>query len=342
MPDGSVQLGRPAASQPRVEVATEAASASGDPADPSDPSDPARSSGACRSPHAFDAAGSAAAPCAAEPPRSAAPGAARMPRVHRAFASLQTHYKKLDTAQKLYLNCALALLLYGVTYPLHAWWNFVGLALLSLAFWFAGMVCDALTLYKRIYATHIGKGLLLLAFTGFTNFAIALANQRINAFAGVDPSKFPHTEIFVAILSIPFIALLILMMLYTASVLFLPVYGVFFIAMDAKAKAFFSAGLMKQDDSEYPVITGIFRFVSFFVFAGVVLFFAKRMLGDYDRFMTSTAERSVYQLEMFEKSPCDVPAGARVAFLDDGNIVYALRVGAELKFFPQRCKRSGQ
>lgn len=186
-----------------------------------------------------------------------------MPRVHRAFASLQTHYKKLDTAQKLYLNCALALLLYGVTYPLHAWWNFVGLALLSLAFWFAGMVCDALTLYKRIYATHIGKGLLLLAFTGFTNFAIALANQRINAFAGVDPSKFPHTEIFVAILSIPFIALLILMMLYTASVLFLPVYGVFFIAMDAKAKAFFSAGLMKQDDSEYPVITGIFRFVSF-------------------------------------------------------------------------------
>ncbi|AGZ32215.1 putative membrane domain protein [Burkholderia pseudomallei NCTC 13179] len=66
------------------------------------------------------------------------------------------------------------------------------------------------------------------------------------------------------------------------------------------------------------------------------------MLGDYDRFMTSTAERSVYQLEMYEKSPCDVPAGARVAFLDDGNIVYALRVGAELKFFPQRCKRSGQ
>ncbi|MHA7205388.1 hypothetical protein ACX841_24835, partial [Burkholderia pseudomallei] len=57
MPDDSVQLGRPAASQPRVEVATEAASASGD---PSDPADPARSSGARRSPHAFDAAGSAA------------------------------------------------------------------------------------------------------------------------------------------------------------------------------------------------------------------------------------------------------------------------------------------
>lgn len=65
------------------------------------------------------------------------------------------------------------------------------------------------------------------------------------------------------------------------------------------------------------------------------------MLGDYDRFMTSTAERSVYQLEMYEKSPCDVPAGARVAFLDDGNIVYAAR-RRRAEVFPQRCKRSGQ
>ncbi|MBS2130934.1 hypothetical protein KEX41_22280 [Burkholderia thailandensis] len=317
----SVQLDRSPASQPRGATPSEPVSASDDLADP------ARST-------AFSST--------AEPARTAPPPSVRMPRLHRAHTSLQAHYGKLDTAQKLYLNCALALLLYGVTYPLHHAWNFVGLAMLALAFWFAGMVYDALTLYKRIYATHIGKGLLLLAFTGLTNFAIALANQRINAVAGLDPSKFPHTEIFVAILSIPFIALLILMVLYTASVLFLPIYGIFFVVMDAKAKAFFSARLVKQGDGEYPVITGIFRFVSFFIFAGVVTFFAKRMLGDYDRFMTSTTEESVYLLEMYEKSPCDVPQGARVAFLDDDNIVYALRVGAELKFFPQPCKRGAK
>nr|WP_197422820.1 hypothetical protein [Burkholderia sp. ABCPW 14] len=274
--------------------------------------------------------------------QSAAPADVRMPRLHKAFTALQRIYRQLDTAQKLYLNCVLAVLLFFATYPLHHVWNFVGLLMLALVFWFGGMVYDALTLYKRIYATHIGKGLLLLAFTGLTNFAIALANQRINDVAGVDPSKFPHTEIFVAILSIPFIALLILMTLYAASVLFLPIYGMFFFVMDPGAKAFFSAGLLKRDESAYPWITGIFRLVGFSIFAGVVMFFAKRMLGDYDRFMTNTAEKSVYHLEMYEKSPCDVPAGARVAFLDNDNIVYALRIGHELKFFPQPCKRDAK
>ncbi|QPS40195.1 hypothetical protein I6G57_30990 [Burkholderia oklahomensis] len=329
-PVDRVQLERTCASQPRPAIATASMSAgtAGTP-------DPATSTATPPAPAPAPAQAQAQA-------QAAAPADVRMPRLHKAFTALQRIYKQLDTGQKLYLNCVLAVLLFFATYPLHHAWNFIGLLMLALVFWFGGMVYDALTLYKRIYATHIGKGLLLLAFTGLTNFAIALANQRINDVAGVDPSKFPHTEIFVAILSIPFIALLILMTLYAASVLFLPIYGLFFFVMDAGAKAFFSAGLLKRDESAYPWITGIFRLVGFSIFAGVVMFCAKRMLGDYDRFMTDTAEKSVYHLEMYEKSPCDVPTGARVAFLDNDNIVYALRVGHELKFFPQPCKRDAK
>ncbi|WP_226377321.1 MULTISPECIES: hypothetical protein [Burkholderia] len=321
-------------------AATEAAAPASAPIDSTDSTRSTDMRGSTE--EAAPAAPAASPELSSAPGRPAARAGVRMPRLYRAITWLQGTYQKLDTGQRLYLNCALVVLLYFVTFPLHRWWNFVGLLMLAIVFWFAGMVYDALTLYKRIYATHIGKGLLLLAFTGLTNLSIALANLRINGIAGVDPSKFPHTEIFVAILSIPFIGLLILMTLYAASVLFLPVYGFFFFAMDAKAKAFFSAGLIKQDESAYPVITGILRFVGFFVFVGIVIFFAKQKLVDYDRFMTQTAEQSIYQLEMYEKAPCDVPAGARVAFLDDDNIVYALRVGAELKFFPQPCKKGAK
>lgn len=115
--------------------------------------------------------------------------------------------------QKVYLISALALLLsfsagesgiMGVvddgpdTERRVGIWMLIGL--------FAGIaVCRELwQIFQKIWSTTVGKALILVLYAGTANFALAVAGQKVNHVAGIEPGPLIFTTGFTALLMLPF------------------------------------------------------------------------------------------------------------------------------------------
>lgn len=58
----------------------------------------------------------------------------------------------------------------------------------------------------------------------------------------------------------------------------------------------------------------------------------------YGAFMENRARWFLYTFEMFEKAPCPLEGGQRIAFLDGDQVLLASKVGDEISFAVQECK----
>ena len=76
----------------------------------------------------------------------------------------------------------------------------------SLVGLFAGIaVCRELwQIFQKIWSSVIGKAVILVVYAGTANFALAVAGQKVNHVAGIEPGPLIFTTGFTALLMLPF------------------------------------------------------------------------------------------------------------------------------------------
>lgn len=254
-----------------------------------------------------------------------------------ATTAVQASYSSLVVNQKLYLNALLFLLLYSlfpkVINPE------INKALLSifLVFWVSAISYDLLTMYKKAYQTFVGKAILLLILTIFTNVAISLSAQVVNDVTGVNPSNFPHTQTILAVLMIPFLAVGVGMILYFAILVLSPLILMFHISDDA-FKRFFIPNYSIISKLNYLKTTRLIQGVSMLAFWGFIYGFSQNNAVNYSTFVNQSAHFFIYNMEMYSRAPCVIEPGAKIAFISDEKILVGVNSGAETVFRLEVCK----
>jgi len=66
-----------------------------------------------------------------------------------------------------------------------------------------GVASDILIVYKKVWETNIGKGLILVIYAAATNFAYALSSQIVNEIVTFESSKLIYSINLVAVMLLP-------------------------------------------------------------------------------------------------------------------------------------------
>jgi len=246
-------------------------------------------------------------------------------------------YELLKTNQKLYFNTAIFLLFYLI-FPKEINPNLdkVLLSILMLT-WVSAISYDLLTTYKKIYETLVGKAILLLLLTIFTNVAIALSAQVVNDITGVNPSSFPHTQVILAVLMIPLLVVGIGAFLYFAILVLSPLILMFHI-YDEDFKRFLIPGYSMNNKIHYLKITRIVQIVSLIIFLGLIYSSSQKITNNYGTFVSDSARFLVYNLEMYTKAPCPIEGVGKIAFIADDKILVGIKSKSETVFKLAECK----
>jgi len=256
--------------------------------------------------------------------------------VRNALSKVRDGYFRLQVNQRLYINSMVMLIVFlissAILRPQDAW----GVLIIFVAYWIAAICYDLNTLYKMIYESLFGKGLLLILLSLCTNIAIVLSSQLVNDISGVDPSKFPHTIALLSILAIPSFIIAGFGILYFGLVVATPLLLVFHM-LDDKAKEVLIPGY-SNPAIPYQKTTGAIQFISLAIFCGVVFFQSQRVTPSYETFLTDTARWFLFHLEMYPKAPCAINPGSRAAFLSDEKILLGQKSAAGIVFMVRECK----
>ena len=125
----------------------------------------------------------------------------------------------LSKSQVLYVIGILFLILSFLIKPIDFFHIYYTLFQMFLGFGFLGVINDFVILYKKLWSYVLGKATLLLLFAillqSATNFALAFSSQIINEITGIIPTNLKYTINFVSILTIPVIAAIASMLIFT-------------------------------------------------------------------------------------------------------------------------------
>jgi len=250
--------------------------------------------------------------------------------------SILATYELLKINQKLYFNTAIFLLFYLI-FPKEINPNLdkVLLSILMLT-WISAISYDLLTTYKKIYETLVGKAVLLLLLTIFTNVAIGLSAQVVNDITGVNPSSFPHTQVILAVLIIPLLVVGIGAFLYFAILILSPLILMFHI-FDEDFKRFLIPGYSMTNKIHYLKITRIVQVVSLIIFLGLIYSSSQKIADNYSTFVSDSARFLVYNLEMYTKVPCAIEGVGKIAFIADDKILVGIKSKSETVFKLAEC-----
>jgi len=256
----------------------------------------------------------------------------------RALTKMIEFYKKLDTRQRLYCN----LFFFSVIFIIgcvffDAEQRRVFLILIVL-YWTSTVVFETLSIYKKICNYTLGKALLLIGFTLCTNISLAIAGVIINDVTTVAPTNFPHALILVSIAIIPFIMAIIMLVIYFALFITLPIWGVVIFVYDNKLKKILLPGYEPQDGVFLYKTTKLIQVLSIGCYCVFFHSLFNSILDDYTKFLYSKAQSFIYTFEMYGKSPCiGLPSG-KVAFINDDNVLIAHKKGEDMSFITHTCE----
>lgn len=256
------------------------------------------------------------------------------------WPSIKDRYFCLQMNQRFYVNAGVTFLIYLVISQVLPPEKAKGLFGLFFLLWVIAISFDLLALYKKVHDSILIKAGLIVVASLCTNFALVISSQIVNEITGIDPSGFPHTVALLSILSIPvFIAAglgISLLLLLTLS----PVFIMLCAYPNDKIHEVLIPGYSANTEIPYPRITHTVQVVSFAIFCGYVLYFAEKTANGYITFISDTARSFLYQWEMYPKAPCNMPKGARVAFIDSETILVAEKNSSGITFNLQECKGS--
>lgn len=251
-------------------------------------------------------------------------------------ARLGTWYSSLQPNQKSYLNAAVFGLL-SLPASLIDQDLSQGLRGLAAVFWGMAMIADAQALYKTLVESLVGKLFLLATTVLGTNFGIAHAAQIVNELVGIDPSRFVHTIGYASfLLVLPMVALAMVFAFFLGSFL-IPIFVFFHLVSDEKSRSFLFPWYRPKPEMRHRALTVCAQ--GFSVLA--LCWFAYKWTQTdtaYDKFVRGAAEWFLYSFEMYERAPCFLEAGQRVAFLGADEVLIATKVADQISFRVGQCK----
>ena len=224
------------------------------------------------------------------------------------------------------------------------WWitpfrqPFLSLIILGGLLFVGGVVSDLLFIYSKVWATTLGKALLLLVYALATTAAYALAAQVVNEVVAFESSKLSNAVAFVAILLVP---LLVFGFTYVLFALIF-IVGQLYLLLVAHAETLKNdecfKPLIPQNLERYPGCTFAARVVIYPVAIGFIWGSAGHLLPKYGEFVETSAAAFIYHLEAVKFSRCkNVPAGAKVIPVNAKEIIVARKPAGEYSFEPLAC-----
>lgn len=246
-------------------------------------------------------------------------------------------YKSLQPNQRSYVN-ALAFAVLYLLFEYLNWEMYKGVLALAVLFWGMAMVADLLGLYKAISETLLGKLFFVAAFALGANVAVATAGQIVNGLVGVDPGKFVHTIAFTSLLVAPPLLLFLSIVALFVGIGLLSVFLMFQWLPDENSRLMLFPWYKPKDEMRYRGITALVQVGSFIAIGTLAYEWSQGGQTGYTEFMESRTKWFLYSFEMFEKAPCPLESGQRVAFLEGDQVLVASKVGEEISFALQECK----
>lgn len=251
-------------------------------------------------------------------------------------ATVGVHYGALLPNQKAYVNAALFFAIY-LALELFGWEVAKGAAALALLSWGMALTSDLLAFYNRFSGSPLGKLLLVAVVAGGVNIAIAVSAQTVNGLVGVDPGKFVHTIAFVSMFESAMLILLFLSVLFVVGF----ALGFFYLMVHWSSDERFLSMIFPWYRTEvsvpYKRLTITVQVVSFLVLCGFSFSWVKDGQPGYRTFVDDGARWFLYTFEMYQKAPCALRDGQRVAFLDGDQALVASNDGEAITFQIQPC-----
>jgi hypothetical protein len=177
---------------------------------------------------------------------------------------------------------------------------------------------------------------LLIVVGGGTNVAIAMAAQVVNDLVGIDPSRFVHTIAFVSMHTAVILILLAMSLLsFVGLGLALP-YLFLNWANDEQSLASLFPWYKAAEAMPYKRLTVTVQVVSFLAL-GLIAYSWVKDGKPFEDFVKGNARWFLYSFEMYEKAPCALGEGQRVAFLEGGKVLVADQMENAIVFRVQPC-----
>lgn len=200
-----------------------------------------------------------------------------------------------------------------------------------------GVASDILIVYKKVWESNVGKGLILVIYAAATNFAYALSSQIVNEILTFESSKLIYSINLVAVMLLPLFALVFTYLVF--AVIF--IFGQFYMLIIAHAEQ------LKTDECLKHIIPENIEFyafktflVRFFVFPSVLGFYwsiSGHAMPAYTNFVEHTTKAFIYNLEAKKFSRCELSKGQKVIEINDKEIVIVEKLNGTYLFTPKIC-----
>ncbi|WP_152225999.1 hypothetical protein [Pseudomonas sp. SCB32] len=255
----------------------------------------------------------------------------------RACSRLWSWYKALNANQRSYLNGAICLTISLLLRPFTVDGS-GAFQFFAAGFWVAAMVADLVAIYRAVFGTIVGKLLLLAGVTVATTVAFAFAAQTVNQFVGINPGQFTHTITFTAVLiAVPLVAIgFYLTLLFGAA--FLALYVMFYLLPDDDARLLLFPWYKGGEQPKYKAATAFVQVASFLVVSTIAFQWSQDYSKTYSDFIQEKGKWFLYTFETFERAPCQLEKGQKVAFVDGGDVLVVTKAGDDFTFTVRECK----
>ncbi|MDN3517495.1 hypothetical protein QWY84_07740 [Aquisalimonas lutea] len=199
-------------------------------------------------------------------------------------------------------------------------------------------VSDILVVYSKVWATTLGKALLLLLYALSTTAAYALAAQLVNEVVAFETSMLDNAVVFVAILLVPIFVFISTYVLFALVFLFGQLYLILVAHADVLKHDECFKSVVPKNLERYPFKTLAARAIIYPVALGFLWGSASHMLPRYGSFIETSAASFIYHLEAVRFSRCsNVPIGAKVIPVNDTEIIVVRWSDGEYSFEPMAC-----
>lgn len=244
---------------------------------------------------------------------------------------------KLDTSQKILRNLIFAIIIGGflnIFASEEVWRSFF---IIILMYWSFSVFHCLLYLYKMIYQTSLGKGVLLLGASLCVNLVFCVAGEIINNITSVSPTNFPHSLVFISIAMIPLVIPIGMILLFIVILISAPLWGWFFV-YDEDFKKFLMPGYVPNKKRLLHKSTLLIQIFSIATYCFFIYTIAHIKLNDYVSYVNDRSQEIIYNLEMFNKSQCVNIKIGKVAFISDDHVLVATKDKEGYKFEVLKCE----
>lgn len=253
------------------------------------------------------------------------------------YKKLQYLCANLNRSQRFYFFGTFVLILAAF------WWTtpfsqiFTTAVILAGSLLVAGVVSDLLFIYSKVWATTIGKSVLLLLYALLSTVAYALAAQVVNEIVAYDSSKLNYTVTFVAILLVPIFIFGAIYVIFALIFALGQVYIVLVTHAEILKKDECLQSIIPANLEKWPGRTFLARVIIYPVAFGFLFALGRLLTPIYGAFVEESATTFIYHLEAVKHSRCEIPVDAKAIQLDD-EIILMKKVGEKYKFEPRPCE----